>query len=406
MQATKKVDDDGKATSEELLRRARALAPVLKERAFRTAEAGRVLDETVEDIRAARLNRIGVPTRFGGFDVEFETHHQVAIELGRACGSTAWCYSLWGAHAYWLAYFSSEAQEELFADGPDMIASSASFSVKSEYERVSGGFHVSGHWRFVSGCDHAQWVFAIVDGPEGKMDAIIPRSAFRVVEGTWSVSGLQGTGSKDIVVDGVFIPEYRTQFGGGELYDVDHPAQRPPTPYHSQRRYSVPKYSLVVWDLVAPTIGMAQGAVDEIIDRMRGTYGSQRSADSEIVQQKISESCVEIDAAKALLHSDFEDAQNKGETGTSFDNLTLTRYARDRAYAAKLAVDAANRMFGMAGARALSLKDPLQRIVRDVQAAVHRDGLIFDFAAQPYARVLFGMDPGHSALRKGEVQRR
>lgn len=389
----------------ELLRRARELVPVLKERAFRTAEAGRILDETVHDILAAQLNRIGVPSRFGGFDVEFETHHQVAIELARACGSTAWCYSLWGAHAYWLAYFLPAAQEELFADGPDMISSSASFSVKSEYRRVPGGFQVSGHWRFVSGCDHAQWVFAIVDGPEGKMDAIIPRSAFRVVEDTWSVVGLQGTGSKDIVVEGVFIPEHRTQFGGGELYDVDHPAQRPPMPYHSQRRYTVPKYSLVVWDLVAPTIGMAQGAVDEIVERMRGTYGGPRTAESEVVQQKISESCVEIDAAKALLHVDFEDAQSKGVSGEAINTLTLARYARDRAYAAKLAVDAANRMFGMAGARALSLKDPLQRITRDVQAGVHRDGLVFDFAAQPFARVLFGMDPGHSVLRKGEVKR-
>ncbi|MGV2181468.1 acyl-CoA dehydrogenase family protein [Rhizobium rhizogenes] len=390
----------------ELLRRAQALVPTLKERAFKTAEAGKVLDETVQDILAAQLNRIGVPSRFGGFDIAFDTHHKVAMELARACGSTAWCYSLWGAHTYWLAYFDPQAQEEVFADGPDVITSSASFSVQSNYKKVPGGFYVSGHWRFVSGCDHAQWVFAIVDGPDGKLDAIIPRSAFKIIDGTWAVSGLQGTGSKDIVVDGVFVPDYRTQFGGGELYNVEHAAQRPPMPYHAQRRYTVPKYALVVWDLVAPTIGMAQGAVDEIVERMKGTHGGPRSAESEVVQNKISESSAEIDAAKALLHSDFQDAQDKGENSETFTDVTLARYARDRAYAAKLAVNAADRMFEMAGARALSLKDPLQRIARDVQAAVHRDGLIFDFASQPFARALFGMDPGFSVLRKGEVNRR
>lgn len=389
--------------SAELLRRAQALVPTLKARAFKTVDAGRVLDETVQDILAAQLTRIGVPSRFGGFDVEFETHHKVVMELARACGSTAWCFFLWGAHAYWLAYFAPQAQEELFADGPDLITSSASFSVKSNYERVSGGFYISGHWRFVSGCDHAQWVFAIVDGPEGKLDAIIPRSAFKVIEETWAVSGLQGTGSKDIVVDGVFVPDHRIQFGGGDLYNVDHPAQCPPTPYHAQRRYGVPKYALVVWDLVAPTIGMAQGAVDEIVERMKGTHGGPRSSESEVVQNKIGESCAEIDAAKALLHCAFQDAQSKGETGETFTAVTLARYARDRAYAAKLAVNAADRMFAVAGARALSLKDPLQRIARDVQAAVHRDGLVFDFAAQPFTRTLFGMDPGFSVLRKGEI---
>ncbi len=384
---------------DELLRRARALLPRLKERAFRTAQANQVLEESVQDILAAQLNRIGVPLRFGGFDVEFELHHQVAMELARACGATAWCYSLWGVHTYWLAYFTEEAQQELFANGPDLLTSSASFSIKSSYKRVPGGFRVSGHWRFVSGCDHAQWVFAVVHGPEGMLDAIIPRADFKVLQDTWNVSGLEGTGSKDILVEDAFVPEHRTLLGAAEIYAVDHPAQQP-RGGHRQRRYKVPKFSLLIWDLVAPGIGLAQGAVDEIVARMKGTSGRLRSGESAVVQNKISESSAEIDAARALLHTDFEDAQGKGERGEPISVLDLTRYARDRAYAVKLAVNAVNRMFDMAGGQALFRTDPLQRIHRDVQAVMHRDGLVFDFASQAYARTLMGMDPGEAILRK------
>jgi 3-hydroxy-9,10-secoandrosta-1,3,5(10)-triene-9,17-dione monooxygenase len=383
----------------ELLRRARALLPRLKERANRAAQIGKVPEESVQEILDAQLNRVAVPVRYGGFDVEFETHHKVSMELARACGSTAWCYSLWGVHTYWLAFFPEQAQQELFANGPDLLTCSASFSIKSSYQRVPGGFRVSGHWRFSSGCDHAKWIFAVVHGPEGAIDAIIPRSEFKIVDGTWNVSGLAGTGSKDILVDDVFVPEHRTVLGGGEVYSVDHPAQRPRGD-HQQRRYKVPKFALVIWDLVAPAIGLAQGSVDEIIARIQGTSGRLRSADSPIVQNKISESSAEIDAARALLHTDFEDAQGKGERGEPVTVLDLTRYARDRAYSTKLAVNATNRMFDMAGAHALFLTDPLQRIHRDVQAAMHRDGLVFDFASQAYTRSLLGMDPGESILRK------
>lgn len=379
----------------ELLRRARELGAKIKERASATALAGQVPDETARDIVDAQLNRAAVPLRYGGLDVDYTVHHEIAMELGRYCGATAWCFSLWGAHTWWVAFYSKEAQDELFANGPDVLTSSATFCVRSRQEEVPGGYRISGHWKFVSGCDHAQWVFADMKGPNGLLATIIPRSDFQVIDGTWDVSGLQGTGSKDIIVEDAFVPTHRTQLGGGpdKLYDLDDPAQQPPFGFHPQRRYSTPKSALVIWDLVAPAIGMAQGAIDEMVDRLQGTTGRPTSGDSLIVQNKISESAAEVDAARTILLARMEHAQSHGEVGDPLTVLDLTRYARDRAYAVKLAVSATNRMFDMAGGRAIFLTDPLQRIHRDVQAAMHRDRLVFDFASQPYARVLLGMDP-------------
>jgi alkylation response protein AidB-like acyl-CoA dehydrogenase len=379
-----------------LLERARGLLPTLRTRAFEAEQLRRLPDQTVQDILASGLNRIGVPTRFGGLDVEFDLMHDIAIEFGRACGATAWCFSLWGVHNWWAGYYPPEGQEEVYANGPDVLTSSAGFALQSQAKPVAGGYRVSGHWQFSSGCDHAEWVFAVTSTPEGPMGTIIPRSDFRIRQDTWHVSGLQGTGSKDIVIDDAFVPARRTLPGRGNMFSTNAWS---PREYHRQRRYTVPMGALIVWDLVAPAIGLAQGAVDEMVARLSGTSGRARSAESQLVQARIAESAAEVDAARALMHADFADAQDKGEREESISPLDLARYARDKAFCMKLAVSAVNRMFDMAGGHALFLDDPMQRIHRDVQACMHRDGLVFDFGALPYGRALLGLDPSAVQLR-------
>ena len=380
----------------QLLERARALLPTLKARAFDTERLRRVPDETVQDILATGLNRISVPVRFGGLDVAFELMHDIAIEFGRACGASAWCFALWGVHNWWVGYYPPEGQAEVYAQGPDVLTSSAGFAVHSRAEPVPGGYRVSGHWQFSSGCDHAAWVFAVTSTPQGPMGTIVPRADFTILQDTWHVSGLQGTGSKDIVIDDVFVPTHRTLPRRDPVFGTSAWSVRE---YHPQRRYTVPMGALIMWDLVAPAIGLAQGALDELVARLSGTSGRARAADSPLVQARLAESSVEIDAARALMHADFADAQDKGERGEPITPFDLARYARDKAYAMKLAVSATNRLFDMAGGHALFLDDPLQRIHRDVQACMHRDGLVFDFGALPYGRALLGLDPSAVQLR-------
>jgi alkylation response protein AidB-like acyl-CoA dehydrogenase len=383
---------------DELVARARALVPVLRERAFKTEELRRVPEATVDDILDAQLNRAGVPLRFGGFDVEYETLHDIAIELGRGCGATAWCYALWAMHTWWVGYYPVQAQEELFADGPDVLTSSANFSADSRAEPVRGGYRVSGHWKFASGIDHAQWLFAIIATPSGPMGTIIPRGDFTIVQDSWYVSGLQGTGSKDVSIDDVFVPEHRTLLGASDLFAIHSSS---PYEYHRQRRYAVPRGALTIWELVAPALGLATAAVEETVSRLSGSTSSPlRSAASPLVQCKIAESAAEVDAATALMRADMAKAQDKASNGEQITPLDLTRYARDKAYAMKLAVSAVNRMFDMSGGRALFRTDPMQRIHRDVQACMHRDGLVFDFSAQPYAQLRLGLEPT-SVIRRG-----
>jgi 3-hydroxy-9,10-secoandrosta-1,3,5(10)-triene-9,17-dione monooxygenase len=83
---------------------------------------------------------------------------------------------------------------------------------------VEGGFRFSGRWRFSSGTDHCEWIFLgglpmQADGTPAPFDQartfLLPRKDYEIVN-TWKVVGLKGTGSQDIVVNDVFVPEYRT----------------------------------------------------------------------------------------------------------------------------------------------------------------------------------------------------
>src|SRR5712691_2031206 len=123
--------------------------------------------ETVQDLVSSGLIRLGNPQRYGGLGVEYDAAFDVSWELGRACGSTAWCYSLWTVHNWWVGHFPALAQEEFFASGPDTLASSALNPTRGQAEPVAGGLRVSGHWSFSSGCDAASWAMLAVPRPNG-----------------------------------------------------------------------------------------------------------------------------------------------------------------------------------------------------------------------------------------------
>ncbi len=125
---------------------------------------------------------------------------------------------------------------------------------------------------------------------------------------TWFVSGLRGTGSKDILVKDVFVPQHRVldrDRGGDE--------ERTGWEIHQQDRYRMPLLVLLGWDLAAPMIGIALGMVEEFTARLTGTSGPGRTADSDGVQLRLSQASAELDAARALMRSDVRETLEKAQ---------------------------------------------------------------------------------------------
>jgi 3-hydroxy-9,10-secoandrosta-1,3,5(10)-triene-9,17-dione monooxygenase len=363
------------------------MVPLLKERAAYTEHLRRLPDETVQDILSSGLHRIAVPKRYGGLDVGYQVMLAVGIELARGCAATAWCYSLWAAHAWLVGHWPLQAQEEFFANGPDVLCSSSLSPSGVQLEPATGGFRLAGHWEFSSGCDSASWLMlGALEAGELRW-ALVPRADVEIVD-TWFVSGLRGTGSKDIVVTDAFVPSHRVlnmaRAGDGDWTGWE---------IHRQARYRLPIAPLLGWDLVSPIVGIGQGMIEAFTAQLTGTSGPGRTADSAAVHIRLAEASAAVDAARTLMWHDIREMLGKAKKGESFTLLERARYRRDKAFVTGLCLRAVNQLFDLSGGHSLFDSVPLQRFHRDAQAVAHREGLIMDLAGQQYGRVALGLDP-------------
>ena len=371
---------------ETLLQRAADLVPVLKQRARHAEELRHLPAETVRDLRNAGLFHIATPARFGGSGHEIDLMFQVAMELGRGCGSTAWCYSVISIHNWMIGHWPLALQEEYFATGPDTISSSG-FAPVGRLTPVDGGFRLSGHWDFSSGADAGTWALVGAMGPQGPSFALVPRPDYAVLDDTWHVSGMRGTGSKDVVIEDAFVPAHRL-LPIASLGPASGMAE-----LHQRASYRVPAMGMLSYTLCSPLVGLAQAAVDNFIERLSGTSGPGRTAESGGVQLRLAESSVEADTARLIVTHDTRQIVARAEAGEMLGDFDALRFRRNVSYVSRLCVGAVDRLFEASGGHSLFNTDPMQRIQRDVHAGAHQTALFWDNNAEAYGRAVFGLPP-------------
>jgi len=371
--------------------RAAELVPVLARRAQHAEESRTIPKQTIDDLVAARLLRVPNPDRHGGFGLDLDTAIEVAIELGRGCGSTAWCYSVWSSHTWMVGLYGEAAQEEYFADSCDVLCSSSFDPSRGKAEQANGGYLLTGRWGFSSGCDAATWaMLAAPTADQGAGLFLVPSADYRI-DDTWFTSGLRGTGSKDIVIDepvkvpaGRFLPYEAMKTGRtpGGMAAGARPMHR------------LPFFSVGPFVLAAPLLGIAQGAIDRFEEQARPSASAEGfGANPASTRSRLAASAVEIHSARALLRADLRELIGLGERRESPTFDEITRYHRDATYVAKLTVTAVNRLFEGTGGAALHDSSPLQRAHRDVHAGSHHVALRWDTAAEQYGRVRLGIEP-------------
>jgi 3-hydroxy-9,10-secoandrosta-1,3,5(10)-triene-9,17-dione monooxygenase len=214
---------------------------------------------------------------------------------------------------------------------------------------------------------------------------LLPRSDVEIVD-TWFASGMRGSGSNDVIVKDAFVPAYRAidpnRAGDGEWTGWE---------LHQRLSYRVPLRAMTGWDLSAPVVGIAQGAVDEFTARVRESTTPGRTAESSALQLRLAEASAEVDAARALQRHDVCELLDKAARGETPNETDRARYRRDKAFVAKLCVQAVNRLFEGSGARAVMDSEPIQRFHRDAHAASHHAALSWDVWAEQFGRQALGL---------------
>lgn len=386
---------------DELRRRAQALVPTLRQRAEQTERDRRISVDTMQMLHDADLIRLMQPARYGGFEYGFTELLDLEIEIGRGCGSTAWCYGLSVAHQWLLATFPEQAQEEIERDAPCAVIA-GSYAPQAPAVSVDGGFRVQGKWGFASNCDNASWLLlgvmfpADVGGGKPVAGFVIVPTRDCEIEDNWHTVGLVGTGSKNIVLkQPVFVPRHRILTFPQALSNNPPGAQVNRNPL-----YRIPFLAGVPVSIVAPALGVVQGAIDEFLEMTgsrvtRGAVagGGHKMAEFQSVQIKVAEAAASLDAARLLLYRDVRDVQDGAAIGKFISVDQRIRNRRDHAFAVKLSCQAVNALYEAVGGGGLFLSSGIQRAWRDVHAIAKHISLNWDAVGSMYGQHRLGLEP-------------
>lgn len=374
------------------LARVQLVADELAKRADEAERLARLPAETVAALREAGCFRMVTPARFGGDELPFSQALAAITALSRTDASAGWVVGQVALAQLIIGCCPEQAARDAYAAGPDLLAAGA-VAIKGRAARTPDGWRTSGRWPFVSGCAHASWFYlncAVQDGggltrtaDGGVVSRMVVLPATDVVvEPTWQVLGLRGTGSHDVRVARAVCPEHRS-------FTVvpDEPAGAVVTA-------RIARSSLLI---AAVALGIAEGATAELIELAgsgrRPAMSPVPLSRSSLVQDQLGEAQVRGLAARAFL----------AERARAADDLESTSHPEERArlraaatHVIGVASEVVDTAYRLAGGMAVYDSCPLQRRLRDMRSATQH----FVAGRQSFAAlgaILVGEPPGSAA---------
>jgi alkylation response protein AidB-like acyl-CoA dehydrogenase len=362
-------------TVETVLQAVRHLAPSIFDRAGEIETRRRVPLDLLDSLRAAGCFRLVRPATHGGLEASVAEAMRVLESLARADASAAWTVMIGAGSWIDLAHLPRGTFDALYATNPDAITAGV-FNPTGSIAPLDGGYQVSGRWSFASGCEHADVIFGnavegVVDGmPQLRGAVFAPADV--MIEDTWSVSGLCGTGSHHFHVDSALVPAERTYAPMIGEPCVDAPIVHLPPPA---------VFALV---MASVALGIAQGALDDITvlagDKVP-LLSPVALGGNALFQFELATADTDVRAARSLLYEEAERVWAAAATG---DPLTMEHRAQVRAsavWAVERAMSVVTAAYRAGGGTSLYSECPLQRRLRDIHALaqhfiVRRDTLV------------------------------
>jgi alkylation response protein AidB-like acyl-CoA dehydrogenase len=318
------------------------------------------------------LYQVCTPTEYGGSGLSPRTYAEIVEELAQADASAAWCVFIGITSAFAMASSQTDELKTILRE-PGVIMSGVyapnGRAVRTTRNGVDG-YVVKGHWQWGSGSRNAQWISggALVADETGRVIldangkpqqlAMLFRAADVTLLDTWTVMGLQGTGSTDYQVDGVFVPATRTieRFGARKS---THPV------------FLFPNFGMLAIGIAAVALGAARAAIGDLVS-LAGTkvpQGNSRVlADKSSTQMGIAKAEAALRAGRAFFYEAIDAAWEGALRGeVSVTHRQDIRLATTHTVsAAKTCVDT---IYELAGGSAVYRTSTIQRRFRDIHVA-------------------------------------
>lgn len=374
----------------EVVDRIEELGPRLAALADGNEKLGKLSDETVGLLRSAGVLRLLQPVKFGGYAAHPRDFAEAVMAVASHDGAAGWVAGVVGVHPWEAAQMDPRLAQDIWNESPDTWIASP-YMPNGIAEPVEGGYILNGRWPFSSGADHCEWDFlgALVGDGKGKplmpptvLHVILPRSDYQIIDDSWDVVGLSGTGSKDVVVEGAFVPEYRTI--NQEDVQAGEAAERNGA---TETLYRLPFSAMFPLGITAAVIGICEGALAAHVNlqRDRVAVTGVQVRDDPYALYATGEAAAEIAASRVQLIdgiSRLYDLVDAGKPVTLEDRATVRR---NQVRCAWRAVSALDEIFARSGGNVIRRDNPLQRFWRDahvgLQHMIHVPGSTYHGSA-------------------------
>lgn len=348
----------------------------LAERAEEAERLRRLPAATVSDFRQTELFRLLLPARFGGLQASFPELLQPIRRMAHGCASSAWTLGFYALHNWMLSLFDPRAQEEVFASGP--VLAPAPLAPTGRGVPADGGVRVTGRWSWATGAMDADWMIvgALIERADGIDPVLVVLPADRVeVVDTWHTAGMRATGSHDLVVDDVFVPEHRL-VAVADIYGGTAPGARA----HGVPTYRWPMVPALALTASMPVLGAAERVTELFAEHLGGrvlAYSGVAQKDQPAAQIRLGEARVRLSALRALIAATPDEIEaivvSGGRVSRSVRADARLAAARTVHECRAIIAD----LLEAAGASAHFLSSPLQRAKRDVDIAAGH--VVFDY---------------------------
>jgi 3-hydroxy-9,10-secoandrosta-1,3,5(10)-triene-9,17-dione monooxygenase len=391
-------------TPSEIIRRAEAMRTMLRERQNACEAAGQVPEDTNAQFIKAGFYRILQPRCFGGYEFDLPTFLKVMIAVSRGCSDSGWVLALTAGHAFLMASFPEAGQREAFGDTGEFRAPSVAMPGGLAVP-APGGYRVKGAWDYTSGCHLATHFIGgcMIQRPDATIPdlgafIVFERDQYRI-EDNWHVIGMQGTSSRRVVIEEMFVPEHRVL----AVYDANgqyiHP--RPGSLLHANPFYRGRITSLLVSEVGAVAVGIGRGALDiydEILRNKKTSFPPFQARGQELeFQRNFGEAQSLVDTAEAALlklASDYtECARRDAEDGIPFTDEEDRRFLQIEQQIIRLCWEAVDLMFRTSGTSAAAQTAPLGRYFRNLAVIRTHVTMQHHHTAGNSGRLHFGLPP-------------
>lgn len=343
-----------------------------------------IAPDVIGQFRRLGVYRALVPKALGGDEKGPREFCELVETIAQADGSAGWVASF-GMGVTYLAALPPATLAAIYADGPDVVFAGGIFPPQRA-PKVEGGFEVSGRWAWSSGCTGADVIgvgIAPVDGEKTALPrmAVMPREKVRI-ERAWNVTGLVGTGSHDVVVDRVVVPEDWTFVRGSRS-----PRLEP------MFRYPTLAFAAQVLSVVS--LGIARGAIEELrrlaVDRPSVT-GAPRLADRPQVQIELARAEAQLRSARAFFYDAIDEAWDSLLAGDEVSPEQTRLLRLSATHAARTGAEVARAIQLQTGMTGVYHDSPISQQVRDAQVLTQH-AFMGDITYQNAGAMSFGLAP-------------